>query len=84
MSKVCQSCGMPLKKDVKKGGTNKDGTKSKTYCSHCYNDGVFIDQDITLDEMKVIYVDKMKEMGFPRFIGKLFSMSLKNLERWKR
>jgi hypothetical protein len=26
--KNCQSCGMPLKKDSKGGGTNADGTKS--------------------------------------------------------
>lgn len=26
--KNCQSCGMPLKKDEKGGGTNTDGSKS--------------------------------------------------------
>jgi hypothetical protein len=25
----CQSCGMPLSKDAKGGGTEKDGSKSK-------------------------------------------------------
>lgn len=30
--KNCQSCGMPLKKDEKGGGTNADGSKSEMYC----------------------------------------------------
>jgi len=31
--KNCQSCGMPLKRDEKGGGTNADGSKSVMYCS---------------------------------------------------
>ncbi|MEZ5145910.1 MAG: zinc ribbon domain-containing protein [Bacteroidales bacterium] len=27
--KNCQSCGMPLKRDEKGGGTNADGSKTK-------------------------------------------------------
>jgi hypothetical protein len=30
----CQSCGMPLSKDEKGGGTEADGRKSSQYCSH--------------------------------------------------
>ncbi|WP_235676729.1 MULTISPECIES: zinc ribbon domain-containing protein [Bacillus cereus group] len=33
--KNCQSCGMPFSKDEKGGGTEKNGEKSTTYCSHC-------------------------------------------------
>jgi hypothetical protein len=29
MNKFCQSCGMPMKKDTKTGGTNADGSKSE-------------------------------------------------------
>ena len=39
---MCQSCGMPLSKDPKNGGTNKDGSKSDKYCSYCYKDGKFM------------------------------------------
>ncbi len=28
----CQSCGFPLRKDKKGGGSEKDGTASKKYC----------------------------------------------------
>lgn len=44
--KFCQSCGMPLNKDPKQGGSEKDGTKSKKYCSYCYEEGAFTSPDI--------------------------------------
>jgi len=37
----CQSCGMPMSRDEKGGGTNADGSKSAMYCSHCYAGGKF-------------------------------------------
>jgi hypothetical protein len=39
--KNCQSCGMPLKKNLQGGGTEKGGTKSVKYCSRCYQEGRF-------------------------------------------
>jgi hypothetical protein len=46
--KNCQSCGMPLKRDEKGGGTNADGRKSTMFCSHCYENGKFTQPDITV------------------------------------
>ena len=40
--KNCQSCGMPLKRDEKGGGTNADKSISKKYCSYCYENGEFV------------------------------------------
>ena len=40
--KFCQSCGFPLKKDKQGGGTEKDGSISKKYCSMCYKNGEFL------------------------------------------
>lgn len=81
--KNCQSCGMPLKKDEKGGGTNSDGSKSKMYCSHCYENGKFIQADITVDEMQVLVKGKLKGFGFPGFIAGFFTKNIPNLERWK-
>lgn len=81
--KNCQSCGMPLKKDEKGGGTNADGSVSTMYCSHCYADGKFTMPDITVDEMKVKVKDKVKSFGFPGFLAGLFTKGIPNLERWK-
>lgn len=80
--KNCQSCGMPLKQDVNGGGTNADGTKSKVYCSHCYQEGKFT-QSITVGEMKARVKTKLREMGFPAFMTAVFTRNIPKLERWK-
>ena len=81
--KICQSCGMPLKKDSAGGGTNADGTKSNMYCSYCYQQGVFI-RDCTVGQMQEFCKNKLKEMHFPGFIAGLMTLNLPKLERWKK
>ncbi|MGY8915847.1 MAG: zinc ribbon domain-containing protein [Flavobacteriales bacterium] len=81
--KNCQSCGMPLRKDPKKGGSNADGSRSIMYCSYCYQDGAFTQPDYSVDDMKKFCVGKMKEMGFPGMVARLFAAGLPRLERWK-
>lgn len=81
--KNCQSCAMPLNKDPKGGGTEFNGELSKKYCSYCYEAGEFKQPDITAKEMQTFVVEKLKEMGFPRFIGKFMTKGIPKLERWK-
>ena len=81
--KNCQSCGMPLSKDEKGGGTEADRSKSIKYCSYCYEQGNFTKPDISMEEMKTLVKGKMKEMGFPRFIAGFFTKRIPKLERWK-
>lgn len=57
----CQSCGMPLDKDPQHGGTEKDGSKSKLYCSLCYKDGAFIGGNCTVAQMQDIVEEAMKK-----------------------
>ena len=87
MSKVytiCQSCSMPLKKDINGGGTNNDGTKSTMYCSFCYVDGEFQNSEIdSPQKMQVFVKAKLKSMGFPGFIAGFFTKGIPKLERWK-
>ncbi|AJY75181.1 zinc ribbon domain-containing protein [Paenibacillus beijingensis] len=80
--KNCQSCGMPMSRDEKGGGTEADGSKSAMYCSHCYEGGRFTLPDITVEQMKERVKGKMAEFGFPRFIGGLFTRNIPKLERW--
>jgi len=80
--KNCQSCGMPLKRDEKGGGTNSDGSKSTVYCSRCYDNGKFINPNMTLDEMKALVKGKLKEFGFPGFIAGFFTSNIPKLKRW--
>lgn len=79
----CQSCGMPLKKDEKGGGTNADGSRSAKYCSHCYQDGRYTTPDITVDGMQELVRGKMREMGFPSLLGWFFTRGIPRLERWR-
>ena len=81
--KNCQSCGMPLKKDPKGGGTNADGSTSKMYCSYCYENGRFTQPNMKVEEMQAFVKDKMKEMGFPGFLASFFSKGTPKLERWR-
>lgn len=81
--KNCQSCGMPLKRDEKGGGTNADGSKNKMYCSKCYEGGNFINPNMTADEMKTLVKGKLKEFGFPGFLAGMFTKGIPKLERWK-
>lgn len=80
--KNCQSCGMPLKKDEKGGGTNADGSKSTRYCSRCYDEGKLTLPDITLTQMQDLVKGKIKEMGFPGFMANFFTKGIPKLERW--
>ena len=80
----CQSCGMPLKYDPEKGGTEADGSISSEYCSYCFKGGKFTAPSMTLDDMKALVVEKLVEKGFPRFIAKTFAVGTKNLRRWRQ
>ena len=82
--KNCQSCGMPLKRDEGGGGTNADGSKSATYCSHCYQGGRFAMPDLSLEEMTERVKSKLKDMGFPGFLAGYFTRRIPRLERWKK
>ena len=79
----CQSCGMPLSRDEQGGGTERDGSKSTMYCSHCYADGQFTLPDITMNEMKERVKGKIVEAGFPKFVAGFFVKNIHKLERWK-
>jgi hypothetical protein len=81
--KNCQSCGMPMSRDEKGGGTNADGTKSSMYCSHCYVSGRFTLPDITVEQMQDMVRAKLKEFGIPGPLGWFFTRKVPTLARWK-
>lgn len=80
----CQSCGLPM--DQAEYGKNADGSLNDKYCSYCFSDGKFINENITLNEMieKVgsILTDKLKMSSFQaKLITKTF---IPKLERWNK
>ncbi len=79
----CQSCGMPLSKDEKGGGINADGSKSTEYCSRCYQDGKFINPDMTVEQMMELVKGKLKQMHMPWFIVNAATREIPKLKRWQ-
>ena len=82
MGKRCQSCGMPMK-TADMQGTESNGSLSETYCTYCYQNGVFTQPDFTAKAMQDFCIVKMKEMGFPKPIAWLFTRGIPKLKRWK-
>jgi putative zinc ribbon protein len=82
--KNCQSCGMPLSRDEKGGGTNADGTKNLMYCSHCLQGGAFTAPDISAEEMQRRVKGKLTEAGLPSLAVWLLSRKVPKLRRWKK
>ena len=83
--KQCQSCGMPLKKDKSGGGSEKDGTLNKMYCSSCYQGGTFKDPNMTVKNMQELVDNVLKnEMKFPKIFRWLAVRQIPRLVRWKK
>jgi len=74
---------MPLGSDPKGGGTDADGRLSGEFCSYCYVGGKFINPDMTIEEMRALVVDKLRERGFPRIVARMFAAGLGRLKRWR-
>lgn len=84
--KQCQSCGMPLRSE-KAGdcrGSEIDGKKSEKWCSLCYNNGEFTGKECSLDQMKQIVDDAMKQEKMNWFMRKMALWQLPHLARWKQ
>lgn len=83
--KFCQSCGYPLKKDKHGGGTEKDGTINKKYCSMCYQRGKFLTpKDINnAKKMQNFCVEQMTKSGMNKYVAWLATRQISKLERWK-
>jgi len=53
----CNSCGKPMvQADY---GTNEDGSPNEDYCLECFENGIFTEPDITLDEMIIKCSEKI-------------------------
>ncbi len=84
--KFCQSCGFPLKKDKQGGGTEKDGTVSKKYCSMCYKNGELLTPPWvdTAEKMQQFCMQEMRKAGYNRLFAWLATRTIPSLERWRK
>jgi hypothetical protein len=83
MTHFCQSCTMPID-NIEDRGTEKDGSKNGLYCKYCYQNGSFINPDMTLDEMKNIVTTQMRKMKLSEDIIQQSLGMLPHLKRWRR
>ena len=83
--KFCQSCGYPLKKDEKGGGSESDGSISKKYCSMCYENGKFLSppEVDSGKKMQVLCIQEMKKDGINGIFAWMATRGIPNLKRWK-
>lgn len=80
---ICQSCGMPLGNEDD-FGTNANGSISEEYCFHCFQNGEFLDEGITLQEKIEKNVKFAVQIGMSEAEArKMASNILPNLKRWK-
>jgi hypothetical protein len=80
---ICQSCGMPMSE--KDFGINEDGTKNKEYCHFCFQNGMFADDEITMEEKIKKNIEIAKNMGMNEEKAKsLAESTIPKLRRWKR
>ena len=65
-------------------GTEKDGLRSEIYCKYCYQDGKFVNPDMTLAEMKELLITQMGKMNLPKQIVQQSLDALPQLKRWRQ
>lgn len=80
----CQSCGMPLSFDPEGAGTEADGSRSRIYCSYCYENGCFKDPDLTLRQMQARVRELLRKRGTPWYIRAYMTHRIATLTRWCR
>jgi hypothetical protein len=81
---VCQSCAMPLAKN-EDFGTNEDKSPSREYCFHCFQDGKFLDEGITLQQKIDKNIGFATKMGMPESMARHMAENiLPQLKRWKK
>jgi Putative zinc ribbon domain len=80
----CQSCGMPLSRDEKGGGTEADGRTSTEYCSHCYLGGAFTDPSLTAEQMMERVRGKLRERHIPGLLANVIVKDIPSLGRWAK
>lgn len=82
----CESCGMPLA-DAAFLGTEADGSLSKRFCKWCYQNGGYVNPDMTMEEMLDVCVSHMAapDSGYTEESAREYmEMLLPTCERWKK
>ena len=66
-------------------GTNADSSKNNEYCRHCYQNGKFTDEGITMEQKIEKMVSFAAKMNIPEKQARAMANNiLPNLKRWKK
>lgn len=72
---------MPIE-NVNDRGTEKDGSISNDYCKFCYQNGLFTEPEMTLEQMKTEVEYQMKKRDMPDTLLQKALTLLPLLKRW--
>jgi hypothetical protein len=64
-------------------GTERDGSKSQEYCKYCFQNGAFVNPNMSLKEMTSLVINQMEKRNIDTKIIDLAVSSLPNLKRWR-
>ncbi len=80
----CQSCAMPLGEGFY--GTDADGKISREFCKHCFENGAFLEPDISLKDMVKRSTDHMvRQLGLPQAAAEMLAETyIPQLKRWTK
>ena len=65
-------------------GSEADGSKSDKWCILCYENGAFVGDDCTLEQMQEIVDKALKEQGSNVLFRWLAKKQIPTLERWRQ
>ena len=78
----CQSCGMPFDKAHKKFIAKEADGSDSIYCTYCYKEGVFLDPDITVEDMVELGVPYLAEKIGEQAAREQLEAFVPTLARW--
>ncbi len=75
-----------MNKDKKGGGTEKDGSINKKYCSMCYAGGEFLSppEIDNAEKMQKFCIQEMKKGGMNGILAWILTRGIPKLERWQK
>lgn len=84
VNKFCQSCALPIDSEDH-FGTEADGSRSKYYCSSCYDKGKFVN-DMTIEQMLSQSLKIMAEKNGVnhRQAEEILKAFLPTMKRWRQ
>ncbi len=83
MSRICQSCAMPME-DESVFGTNQDGSKNSDYCIYCYKNGEFKDNVSMAEYIELMVPFAGQAHMTPEQMRNYCEKVFPTLKRWKK